>query len=189
MAQQNSPSYREIITKAVCGKGKNYSKATHTLKPGNRPTSILGCWIINHDYDAEKQGDSIDVIGTYDVNVWYSYDKNTKTDVYSETINYKEKVPLTMRDEAIISTDQDVLARTLKQPNALDASIGENEEDIYVDVEREFACELVGETKITVQMHPEQEDDQYKDVKWDEQVADDEFREIEPHFLTHEEDD
>ena len=33
---------REIITKAVCGKGRKFSTVTHTVIPPNGPTSILG---------------------------------------------------------------------------------------------------------------------------------------------------
>lgn len=45
---------REIITKAVCGKGRKFSQATHTVTPSHSPTSILGCWIINHTFQAER---------------------------------------------------------------------------------------------------------------------------------------
>ena len=79
---------REIITKAVCGKGRKFSQVTHTVTPPHRPSSILGAWLINHQYEAVKSGDGIEVVGTYDINIWYSYDKNTKTDVAKETISY-----------------------------------------------------------------------------------------------------
>ncbi|WP_018922477.1 outer spore coat protein CotE [Salsuginibacillus kocurii] len=177
------PSYREIVTKAVCGKGKKESTVTHQFRPNEKPTSILGCWIINHEYDAAKQEDSILVFGQYDVNIWYSYEDNTKTDVFTKTVSYEETVPLTMSDEPIMSEQTDVIARAVKQPNTLEASISEDKEQVVVEVERSFACEMVGETKMTVQMHPDQEDMNYRDVNWDEQVADDELKSIEPNFL------
>ena len=39
--------YREIITKAVCGKGRKYSKATHTISPTLQVYSGAGLLIIN----------------------------------------------------------------------------------------------------------------------------------------------
>jgi hypothetical protein len=44
--------YREIITKAVVAKGRKFTQSNHTISPAHSPTSILGCWIINHKYNA-----------------------------------------------------------------------------------------------------------------------------------------
>ena len=43
---------REIITKAVCGKGRKFSHVSHTVTPPYSPTSILGAWIINNQFEA-----------------------------------------------------------------------------------------------------------------------------------------
>lgn len=40
-------SYKEIVTKAIVGKGKKYFKDNHDLDVENVPTTILGCWVIN----------------------------------------------------------------------------------------------------------------------------------------------
>lgn len=42
------PSYKEIVTKAVIGKGKKYFKDNYSMDVENKPTTILGCWVINH---------------------------------------------------------------------------------------------------------------------------------------------
>ncbi|MBB6449233.1 spore coat protein E [Geomicrobium halophilum] len=180
----NKEHYREIITKAVCGKGKKFSKTTHSIKPNHRPTSILGCWVINHKYDAKRKGDSVEINGDYDINVWYSYDNNTKTDVATEKVSYKETIPLTMRSDEVMTDDLDVIARATKQPNTLEASIDKKEKEVCVEVEREFAAEVVGETKVCILIHPDKEDEYYRDIKWEEQVSDQELKdEIEPDFL------
>lgn len=41
-------SYREIVTKSVIGKGKKTFSNNYTLVPEEKPTTILGCWVINH---------------------------------------------------------------------------------------------------------------------------------------------
>ena len=46
--------FREIITKAVCGRGRKFSQVTHSITPPHPPTSILGAWIINNQYEAVK---------------------------------------------------------------------------------------------------------------------------------------
>lgn len=65
---------REIITKAICGKGRRFSTVTHTVTPPNNPTSILGAWIINHQYEAvaagtalRSSGRMISIFGTHTI--------------------------------------------------------------------------------------------------------------------------
>lgn len=41
-------NFREIVTKAVIGKGKKTFSNHYTLVPQEAPTTILGCWVINH---------------------------------------------------------------------------------------------------------------------------------------------
>lgn len=41
-------SYREIVTKAIVGKGKKHFSTTNSITPEIIPTTILGCWVINH---------------------------------------------------------------------------------------------------------------------------------------------
>ena len=42
------PLYKEIVTKAVIGKGKKYFKNNYVIKPKEKPTTVLCCWVINH---------------------------------------------------------------------------------------------------------------------------------------------
>lgn len=41
-------AYKEIVTKAVIGKGKKYFKNNYTITTETTPTTVLGCWVINH---------------------------------------------------------------------------------------------------------------------------------------------
>ena len=41
-------SYKEIVTKAVIGKGKKVFTNTNSKSVENTPSTILGCWVINH---------------------------------------------------------------------------------------------------------------------------------------------
>ena len=82
--------YREIITKAVVAKGRKFTQSHHTICPPHNPSSILGCWIINHQYEAQKVGKKVEVHGSYDINVWYSHSDNTKTSVVTERVDYTD---------------------------------------------------------------------------------------------------
>lgn len=41
-------NYKEIVTKAVIGKGKKKFLTNHELTPTCEASTILGCWVINH---------------------------------------------------------------------------------------------------------------------------------------------
>ncbi|WP_173918769.1 outer spore coat protein CotE [Halobacillus sp. Marseille-Q1614] len=172
--------YREIITKAVCGKGKKFTEATHTISPSHRPTSILGCWVINHIYNAKKKGDCVEVSGSYDINVWYSYNDNTKTEVVTERVSYCDHVPLVIKDDNCINDDLEVVAKAVQQPNCLECKIAAQGQKIVVEVEREFQVDVIGETKLCVKVDPNGCDD---DCDYDFDLSSDDFNAIETEFL------
>lgn len=173
--------FREIITKAVVAKGRKFTQSNHTISPAHQPSSILGGWIINHKYDAKKVGNTVEVSGSYDINVWYSYLDNTKTDVATERVKYTDVMKLKYRDPDSLD-DQDVFARVLQQPNCIEVVISPNGNKIIVNAEREFLCEVIGETKVCVEVHPDKvkSDD---DDDWGLDVDDEEFEELNPDFL------
>ena len=79
-------NYKEIVTKAVVSKGKKLFTSTNNVMVNN-PSTILGCWVINHKFKGYKTNDKIGVSGTYDVNIWYSYDNDSKTAVVNKNIS------------------------------------------------------------------------------------------------------
>ncbi|MDP4083116.1 MAG: outer spore coat protein CotE [Bacillota bacterium] len=172
--------YREIITKAVVAKGRKFTQSNHTICPAHNPTSILGCWIINHKYEAKKVGKTVEIHGSYDINVWYSFNDNTKTEVVTERVSYTDVIKLKYRDHDAMD-DSEVIARVLQQPNCVEAIISPNGNKIIVHVEREFIVEVIGETKVCVAINPKgcsSDDDE-----WGTDVADDEFEDLNPDFL------
>lgn len=146
--------YRQIITKAVCGKGRKFSQITHTLKPAEHVHTILGAWVINHEYESEKVGEAVEVRGKYDINIWYSTKGNTQTDVAKQTVTYTEQVPLTYYDRNLRDQSVIVSAAVTQAPNCVEASIAANNHGVVVRVEKEIAVEVIGETKITVPCYP-----------------------------------
>jgi spore coat protein E len=183
MANIDDLSFREIITKAVCGKGRKFSQATHTCTPTHKPSSILGCWIINHSYKASKVDDAVDISGSYDINIWYSYNNNTKTEVVTESIQYKDTVPLSIKDKNTIGDQVECTARALQEPNTLEATISPNGNKVIVQVEREFIAEIVGETKVCVYVNPDGISDDLEDEDWEYEVEEEEFEDLDPNFL------
>ncbi|WP_456265051.1 MULTISPECIES: outer spore coat protein CotE [unclassified Bacillus (in: firmicutes)] len=172
--------YREIITKAVVAKGRKFTQSTHTISPSQKPTSILGGWIINHKYDAEKVGKTVEIEGTFDINVWYSYADNTKTEVVTERVKYVDIIKLRYKDKNFLDDEHEVIAKVLQQPNCLEVTISPNGNKIIVQAEREFIAEVVGETKIVVEVNSSWKEKD--DHEWEEEV-DEELEGIHPEFL------
>lgn len=180
--------YREIITKAVVAKGRKFTQSNHTICPTHNPSSILGCWIINHKYEAKKVDKTVEISGYYDINVWYSFHNNTKTEVVTERVEYKDVIKLKYRDPDCFD-DQEVVARVLQQPNCFEAVISPNGNKIIVHVEREFLVEVIGETKVCVAIHHDKCECDDDDEDWGMDVDDEEFEDLNPDFLVGDEEE
>ena len=99
-------NYKEIVTKAVLGKGKKTFTDTYEVVPDTNPTTILGCWVINHNFKGYKNKDQVTIDGTYDVNIWYSCNNDSETKVIKETKNYSENVNIKTNESADLSTEE-----------------------------------------------------------------------------------
>lgn len=144
---------RQIVTKAVVAKGKKRDEVCNTLRPPNNPSSILGCWVINHTHQARKSGKFVEISGKYDINVWYAHHEHSKTSVFSETVPYKERIKLYYRDEESLGVEE-VHVRVIQQPNCTEAIITPNGEQFKVTVERELHADIVGETTVCIEVQP-----------------------------------
>lgn len=143
-------NYREIMANAVCGRGSKYSQTTYTIRPANRPSTIGGCWVMNHTYDADLVGDYVEVHGRFDINVWYSYNGNSETAVAKDTVSYVEQIALRDLDTECSRDSRQVDIRVLQSPNCLDATVTGNGSEILVRVEKELGIEVIGQTKLCV---------------------------------------
>ena len=100
-------NYKEIVTKAIIGKGKKTFSKDSKLDLELVPNTVLGCWVINHNFKGTFNLDTIVIEGSFDVNIWYSYDEDTKTNVISKNITYKEEVNVTVNIDAKIIRTED----------------------------------------------------------------------------------
>ena len=172
------PLFKEIVTKTVIGKGKKLFKDNYTIEVENIPTTILGCWVINHKFKGYKTNDKIGVSGSYDVNIWYSYDNDSKTAVVNKNISYDDLFNVKLRENADLSSDTDIIVRTLKQPSCSGVKI--NDKNILFDIEKELGVEVVGETKVKIAIEEDEDpwdiiDDELssKDIEEIDNIKDD----------------
>ena len=141
-------NYKEIVTKAIIGKGKKTFKNEYEISLERNADTVLGCWVINHKMKGKKDGDYIKINGSYDINIWYSYDNNTKTDVVNKKMYYEEKVKVRVKDNSIMSDESDIIVRSLKNPTCTDVSSEGN--IIKYTISKELGIEIVGDQKIRI---------------------------------------
>ncbi len=161
-------NYREIVTKTIVGKGKKTFKNEYEISVNNNVDTVLGCWVINHHIKGIKDGEYIKINGSFDVNIWYSYDNNTKTDVVNNNVSYEERVRVTVKNDDI--SDTDVIIRSLKNPSCTDVSSENN--IIKYTISKELGIEIVGDTKIKIPIS--NNEDEY-DIIIDEDTLGDEI--------------
>lgn len=171
-------AFKEIVTKAVIGKGKKYYQNAYTIETEHIPTTVLGCWVINHSFKGTDVGGKIVINGSFDVNLWYSYDNDTKTTVITKKITYSEAV-MVRQKETTDATTKDIIVRSLKQPSCTNAK--ENGKTISIEIEKELGIEVVGDTKIKV---PIEEEEEPWDLIDDEEYNDNVSKEIDKNVNT-----
>jgi spore coat protein E len=167
------PSYKEIVTKAVVGKGKKFFKNNYSIEATNKPSTVLGCWVINHKFKGYKSGEQIGIDGSYDVNIWYSYENDSKTTVINKQIKYNDLFNVKVKQDADLTGDTDIIVRTLKQPTCSKVDI-EEDGKISFDIEKELGVEIVGETKMKIAI--EEDEEPWQDLS--EEVTEDIEKEI-----------
>ena len=177
-------AYKEIVTKAVIGKGKKYYKNTYTIDTDNIPTTVLGCWVINNKFKGTDVGGKIVIDGSFDVNIWYSYDNDTKTTVITKKITYNE--PVTVRQRETNDTgSKDIIVECLKQPNCTSAK--EKGKSIIIEIEKELGIEIVGDTKVKVAVEEEEEPwDIIEDNDYNEKIEKEIDQEVKEDYLKEE---
>lgn len=129
----------------------------------------------------KKSEKTVEIEGTYDINVWYSYADNTKTEVVTERVSYVDVIKLRYRDKNYLDDEHEVIAKVLQQPNCLEVTISPNGNKVVVQAEREFLAEVVGETKVVVEVNSDWTESDEEEA-WEEEL-DEELEDINPEFL------
>ncbi len=173
-------SYKEIVTKAVIGKGKKYFKNNYSIESEITPSTILGCWIINHKFNGNLENDEAVVNGSFDINIWYSSDNNTKTNVIKDTISYKDIINIKSKIDANLN-DSEILVKVLRQPECSNVKIDGNM--INFEIEKELGIEVVGDTKVKILTEEDDDEWQVFDDKLDENISEQIDNEVNENFI------
>ncbi len=173
-------SFKEIVTKAVIGKAKKTSVSKFRVTPNEVPDTVLGCWVINHTFEGRGQNGVVYITGGFDVNVWYSYNNDTKTAVATEHFTYEDKMNIKLKDGAVLNDASEIIVRSLTQPTVTDVSTEQG--IVQLSIEKELGVEIVGNTMIKVSV--EEDEDDYEVIEDEPLEEDDEvINEIDENYL------
>lgn len=172
-------NYKEIVTKTIVGKGKKTFKNDYEIIAETNVDTVLGCWVINHKLEGKKDGEYIKINGSYDINIWYSYENNTKTAVVSNKVNYEEKVRVRVRDDSELTEPDEIIVRSLKNPTCVDVSSDKNK--IKYTISKELGIEIVGDTKIRIPVS--NNEDEYDLIIDENEVGSEIDKSINPDYL------
>jgi spore coat protein E len=139
---------REIVTKAIVEKGKKQIRFAETVKTINNVESVLGCWVLNNSFTADKIAGGVEINGKFEVNIWYAHGENSKTDVVKQVIHYTQIIKTKKTINDYLEQDNDVIVRMIQPPMCSDVQIVDN--NIEIEVVLEAVAEVIGETKIRV---------------------------------------
>ncbi|MDE5539541.1 MAG: outer spore coat protein CotE [Bacilli bacterium] len=173
-------SYKEIVTKAVVGKAKKNNVSKFIVRPEENPNTILGCWVINHTFEGKNVGGVVNLTGSFDINVWYSYNNDTKTAVTTKRFDYNDKMNIRLKDGARLTDASEIIVRSLNQPTVTDVYIDNG--SVHLSVEKELGVEVVGNTMIKVSV--EEDPDDYEVIDdYDEDTVTEEINSVNPDYL------
>ncbi len=171
-------NFKEIVTKAVIGKAKKTSSNDFSMEPDQMANTVLGCWVINHSFSGTKNAhDGVDITGAFDVNVWYSYDNDSKTAVSTSRFNYTDSLMVPLKEDSSMTNASEIIVRCLKQPTVSNVSLDNGV--VKLTIEKELGVEVIGDAKVKISV--EDDEDDYVEV-YDE-VNNDDLKEINEDYL------
>ncbi len=164
---------KEIVTKAVIGKTKKSSKDKLSINTDKNIDTVLGCWVINHNFSGFNNNGKVNVSGSYDINVWYSYDNNTKTDVIARNFTYNDTIKVNLRNEEQLTDSNEIIVRSLTAPSVTDVKA--DGMVINFSVDKELGVEIVGDMKVRINVEDDYDDydDDYNEEEAPEEINED----------------
>lgn len=139
--------YKEIVTKTVIGKLKKTFRNNYEVITTDLIDNVLGCWVINNKMEGTLIKDKVIIKGSFDVNIWYSFDENTKTNVEVTKVEYEETVDVKVKEEV---KNKEVLLSKVKEPTVVDVKVNNN--IIKYEIEKEIGIEIIGDDKVKIQI-------------------------------------
>lgn len=116
--------------------------------------NFLSPTVITHNYKGYNSNGKVAINGSYDVNIWYSYDNNSKTNVIARTFNYNDLIGVNSKEN--INDASEVIVRCLTAPSASGVNVSGN--TLNVSIEKELGVEVLGDVKVKINILDDYDD-------------------------------
>ena len=143
--------FREIVTKAVVGKGKIENNSEVLVNTNNVASKVLGCWVINHYFVSNFNNGKVFAKGRYDIHIWYGISGDTDTVVHKQTVDYFEEFNLFIKNDQTINENNEFVIRCVKYPTCNSLELN-SDGTLSVKIEKELKLDIIGEAKLKVQI-------------------------------------
>ena len=123
--------------------------------------NFLSPTVITHKFSGTKGANgSVLVNGSFDVNVWYSYNGDKNTAVTTKNFTYSDTMNIPLKENHNLSDASEIMVRCLHQPTV--ANVNVDGATVKLDIEKEMGVEIVGDTKVKVSV--EEDEDDYEEI-------------------------
>lgn len=112
------------------------------------------------------------------MNIWYSFDNDTKTNVISKTITYSDTTSVKSKENELTG-DTEVIVRSLKQPTCSKVEIKNG--DIEFTIEKELGIEIIGDTKAKILV--EEDEDPWEIIGEDTSINEQIDKEVNENYI------
>lgn len=109
---------------------------------------------MTHVFKGVNSNGKILINGSYDINIWYSYDDNSKTNVIARTFNYNDTINVNLKEK--VDDNAEIIVRCLTAPSASGVTVSDNTLNISVD--KELGVEVVGDVKVKINVLDDYDD-------------------------------
>lgn len=166
---------REIIAKTLVGKGKLAIQEKQKIVLDELVSKPLGCWIINHKYSTKQDKKNILLEGTYDIQIWYAYDDDKKTNVFYKTIPFSGEFIISWKKVKTIDDETKQKVHVIKYPTA--TSMNQiNEHEVEIIIESVYFVDVFQDSILTINTLEEDKE---------EEIIDEEIiMNVNPNYLT-----
>ncbi|MGE5485708.1 MAG: outer spore coat protein CotE [Ignavibacteriales bacterium] len=144
--------FREIITRAVYGRGEGVAHGVVTFPNVGEVKKVLGAMATEFrlgDVSLRCSGEEVVVLanGRFDVHVWYICGEDTA--VSKQAVSATVEIPVTPFGREPLK-EHDVRVAVVNQPQCRKVTVKEHESSLEIEVTAMLKAEVVGETKLRV---------------------------------------
>lgn len=141
---------REVAVKTLIGKGRQYLVKKTEIEVGENSSKSLGCWIINHHYEAYCRPDrKLYVKGDYDIELWMAVDNDQKSEVYRTSVAFDEEVNSAFKDLVTLSDEKFLKTLVLHYPTCTGMELTEPGR-VSITIESEYLVDVFAEALLVV---------------------------------------